>query len=77
MKNWGLRALRAADCPGMAQRYRAFMQERYPHFVECVEWPVDMMHHDQFMTGTVDSLWMGPTGAVIVDHKIFPGREEA
>lgn len=77
VNNWGLRALRAEDLPGMAERYRAFMQERYPNFVEHVEWPVDMVHHDQFMTGTVDSLWIGPKGTVIIDHKTFPGREEA
>ena len=76
LKRWNLMAIQAHDLPLLAQRFRQFMQNRYPGMVEHVEWPVELVQDNQFITGVVDSLWLGPHGAVIVDHKTFPGRDE-
>lgn len=76
LKRWNLIAIQPQDLPAVTKRFREFMQNRYPGMIEHVEWPVELVHNNQFITGVVDSLWMGPQGSVIVDHKTFPGREE-
>lgn len=76
LKRWNLIAIQPQDLPLLAKRFRLFMQDRYPGLMEHVEWPVECVHDNQFVTGVIDSLWAGPEGSVIVDHKTFPGREQ-
>lgn len=76
MARWNLFALQISDLIEAANRYRGVLQDRHPHFLERVEWPVEMHRDGRIVSGRIDSLWEGPDGYLIVDHKTFPGREE-
>jgi ATP-dependent exoDNAse (exonuclease V) beta subunit len=52
------------------------MHHRFPGYRERAEWPVQMRRGSQLITGWIDSLWEGPEGYVIVDHKTFLGHEK-
>lgn len=73
---WGISYFQPSYLIEAKRRYQQFLQSRWPGFKEQVEWPVQMKKGNQLVSGWIDSLWEGPQGYIIVDHKTFPGREE-
>jgi hypothetical protein len=67
--------LAVEDLVAIADRLQRWTMVRYPGMRIYREWPI---HHrltsGTVVVGTIDLLLLGSKGAVVIDHKAFPGR---
>ncbi len=57
-------------------RFRSFVEERWPGAQLHREWPVALRRGDQEVRGTADLVVELEDGFVVIDHKTFPGGRE-
>ncbi len=76
LQRWGVTALSADHLLLASDRLRAFVAEHWPQAVWRREVPVQGRRGLQRVSGRIDLLLDTTEGAVLIDHKSFPGRAE-
>ncbi len=76
LKQWNVPQLDAEHLVGIADRFHAFLEERFSGGKILKEWPLHADFGTQVVAGRLDLLIEIDGGYCVIDHKSFPGNME-
>jgi len=70
---WGVDGLDPRDVVAMSDRFRQFVDERWPNAILHREAPIHWRSGDRTLSGRLDVVVEAPDAIIVIDHKSFPG----